>query len=181
MIRRTLRATLAATAFAIAGTAAAAPISLLVPVTYAEDSKVLNKTKDSCALEDKLAGAIGAEMHKAGGTAQTTTTPAGIVLRVTILGSRGIGGGGWTGSKTLSVNAALLKDGLSVRNRNFMRKSRGGLAGPFEGTCAILEGIAETLGQDIVAWSGAGTDANFDADADAAARRSAEAAASAAQ
>ena len=143
---------------------AAQPVSLLLPVSYDDNSNVLNKTKESCKLEDKLATDIGGEIARRAGRPGTATTTAGVVLRVSILGSRGIGGGGWTGSKTLTVKVDELMDGESVRTHSFTRKSRGGLAGPFEGTCAILEGISETLAKDVVDWAGIETNAAFDAD-----------------
>ena len=154
---------------------AAQPVSLLTPVTYEYDTSVLHKTKESCKLEDKLAGDLGGELQKRAGQPRTTSTTAGVVVRVTITGSGGIGGGGWTGSKSLTVRAEELKDGEVVRSRSFVRKSRGGFAGPFEGTCAILEGISETLAKDIVDWTGVETDAGFDADLAAHARARAEA------
>ena len=159
-----LRTLLLALALASSVARAAQPISLLLPVTYEFDTAVLHKTKEACKLEDKLASGIGGEIQKRAGRAGTVTTTDGVVVRVTIVGSGGIGGGGWTGSKSLTVRAEELKDGDVVRMRTFIRKSRGGLAGPFEGTCGILEGITETLSQDIVGWTGTETDAAFDAD-----------------
>jgi hypothetical protein len=62
----------------------------------------------------------------------------------------------------------------------FTRKSRGGFAGPFEGTCAILEGISETLAKDVVDWTGLQRDAKFDADLATHARAKAQSATEAA-
>ena len=149
----------------IAGVAhAAQPVSLLLPVTYESDTAVLHKTKESCQLEDKLARDIGGEFQRRAGEPRTVSSTAGVVVRVSIMGSKGIGGGGWTGSKSLTVKAEQLKDGDVVRTRGFTGRSRGGLAGPFEGTCAILEGISETLAKDIVDWTGTETNASFDND-----------------
>ena len=174
------RTVLVAAVLAASGAARAAgePVSLLLPVTYEFETSVLHKTKESCKLEDKLTSAIGAEFQKRAGRPGTTSSQEGVVLRVVIVGSGGIGGGGWTGSKSLTVRAEELRNGQLVRSRGFIRKSRGGFAGPFEGTCGILEGIAETLATDIVGWSGTQTDAAFDTDA---ATRSAAAAQDAAQ
>lgn len=175
-MKTSLRATLVATLLAAGVAHAAQPVSLLVPVTYEFDTSVLHKTKESCKLDDKLAGDIGGEFQKRAGQPRTTTTPAGVVVRVSIMGSGGIGGGGWTGSKSLTVKAEQLKDGEVVRMRTFVRKSRGGLAGPFEGTCGILEGISETLAKDVVDWTGIETDTAFEADAAARALAKAQAA-----
>ncbi len=159
------RTLLIAAALSVAGLAhAAQPVSLLLPVSYEYATSVLNKTKESCKLQDKLATDIGGEIQKRAGRPGTATAAEGVTLRVTILGSGGIGGGGWTGSKSLTVRVEELTDGEPVRSRSFIRKSRGGFAGPFEGTCAILEGISETLAKDIVDWSGTQTNAAFDND-----------------
>jgi hypothetical protein len=134
------RTLLIAAALSVAGLAhAAQPVSLLLPVSYEYATSVLNKTKESCKLQDKLATDIGGEIQKRAGRPGTATGSEGVTLRVTILGSGGIGGGGWTGSKSLTVRVEELTDGEPVRSRSFIRKSRGGFAGPFEGTCAILE------------------------------------------
>lgn len=171
-----LCAVLAAASLAAVSARAAQPVSLLLPVAYEYDTSVLHKTKEACKLEDKLASDLGGELQKRAGQPRTTSTTAGVVVRVVILGSGGIGGGGWTGSKSLTVKAEELKDGELVRSRSFVRKSRGGLAGPFEGTCGILEGISETLAKEIVDWTGIETDAAFEADAAARARAKAQAA-----
>ncbi len=161
--------------------AAGEPVSLLLPVAYEFDTSVLHKTKEACKLEDKLTSAIGAEFQKRAGRPGTTASQEGVVLRVVILGSGGIGGGGWTGSKSLTVRTEELRNGQLVRSRGFTRKSRGGFAGPFEGTCGILEGIAGTLATDIVGWSGTQTDAAFDTDVATRAAAAAQEAAQAAQ
>lgn len=177
------RTVLVATILASSAAARAAgePISLLLPVTYEFDTSVLHKTKESCRLEDKLTSTIGAEFQKRAGRPGTTASQDGVVLRVVIVGSGGIGGGGWTGSKSLTVRAEELRNGQLVRSRGFTRKGRGGFAGPFEGTCGILEGIAETLATDIVGWTGTQTDAAFDTDAATRAAAAAQDAAQAAQ
>jgi len=179
---RTLRlATLVAGLIATAAAHAAQPVTLLLPVTYETPSSVLNKTKETCNLEDKLGRDIGGEFQRRAGEARTTGSPAaGVVARVFIVGGRTVGGGGWTGSKSLTLKVEMLQDGEVVRSRGFSSKSRGGFAGPFEGTCAILEGISETLAKDVVDWTGLQTDAKFDADLAMHARAKAAAASEAA-
>lgn len=136
---------LLAAALAASGVARAAqPISLLTPVTYEYETSVLDKTTESCKLEDKLASGIGGEIQKRAGRPGTTASTAGVVVRVVITGS-------------------------------------GGFAGPFEGTCGILDGITETLATDIVGWTGTQTDAAFDTDVQARAAAAAQPAASDAQ
>ena len=177
---KTLRpATLVAGLIAITTQAQAAqPIWLLLPVTYEYESSVLHKAKESCKLDEKLGNDVAAELRKRAGEARTVSTAAtGVVLRVELVGGNVLGGGGWTGSKSLTLKVQQLQDGEVVRQRGFSRKGRGGLAGPFEGTCGILEGLAEDLAKDVVDWSGTETNAAFDADL--AARREAKAQAAA--
>ncbi len=177
-----LRKLLAAATLTIAaGALAGQPVSLLTPIAYEHSASVLNKTKESCKPEDKLTTSISGEIQKRAGRPGSTASTTGVVARVTIVGSGGIGGGGWTGSKSLTVRVDELKDGQPGRTRTFVRKSRGGLAGPFEGTCDILDGIAETLAKDIVDWTGTETDAAFDADVAARAAAAAQAAQAAEQ
>ena len=172
-------ATLVAGLAAIAVHAQAAqPISLLMPVTYETESSVLHKARESCKLDDKLGNGIAAELQKRAGQPRTVSEVAsGVVLRVQLVGGNVLGGGGWTGSKSLTLKVQQLQDGEVVRQRGFSRKGRGGLAGPFEGTCGILEGLADDLAKDVVDWSGTETNAAFDADL--AARREAKAQAAA--
>jgi hypothetical protein len=170
-------ATLVAGLIATAHAHAAQPVSLLLPVSYQADDSLLHKTKETCRIEDKLGADIGAEYQKRAGAPRTVATAAaGVVVRVSIAGGVNVGGGGWTGSKSLRLEVEELLDGEVVRQRGFTRKSRGGFAGPFEGTCAILEDISGTLAKDIVDWTGVETDARFDADVAAHAQAKAQAA-----
>jgi hypothetical protein len=160
---------------------AAQPISLLLPVTYEYETSVLHKAKESCKLDERLGNGIAAELQKRAGEPRTVSTAAtGVVLHVELVGGNVLGGGGWTGSKSLTLKVQELQDGEVVRQRGFSRKGRGGLAGPFEGTCGILEGLADDLAKDIVDWSGVKTDAKFDADLAAHREAKAQAAAEAA-
>ena len=178
MKTQTIRlAALVAALLAAAHAHAAQPVSLLLPVSYQTDDSLLHKTKETCKIEDKLGADIGAEYAKrAGGPRTTTTAATGVVVRVAIAGGVNVGGGGWTGSKSLRLQVEELLDGQVVRSRGFSRKSRGGFAGPFEGTCAILEEISGTLAKDIVDWTGTETNAAFDADVAARAQARAQAA-----
>ena len=162
-----LRTSLVAAALvATAAARAAQPVSLLVPVTYEYSTSVLHKTKETCKLESNLETGIGSEIEKRAGRPGTVSTTAGVVLRVTIVGSGGIGGGGWTGAKSLAVRVEELQDGQVVRMRTFANHGRNGLLGAFEGTCGILEGLSGKLSKDIVDWTGTQTDAAFDVDAE---------------
>lgn len=76
----------------------------------------------------------------------------GKVLKLTILSVQGIGGGGWTGSKGITVRADLVQDGRTIQTLTRKERSRGGLFGPVMGTCAILDEVSESLGQYFATW-----------------------------
>jgi hypothetical protein len=147
----------AALVAAAAGAHAGEPISLLVPVTYADYAGVLLKNRKVCALDEELAKDIGAEIEHRAQRPGTTQSAAGPVLKVAIVGSDGIGGGGWTGPKSLSVRAELVAGDTVLGTKTVTRRGRSGLAGAFEGTCGILRDLSADIARDIVAWSGTST------------------------
>jgi len=158
---------LAAGAIALALSAAALagqPVALLTPVEYEAHAAVLHKTKDACKLDEIVQAALVDEYKKRSGPPAVMSAMEGVVVHVTIVGSGGIGGGGWTGPKSLVVRAEELKDGQLVRSRGFRSSGRDGLLGAFEGTCTILEGLSRKVAKDLVAWTGVETDAAFDKD-----------------
>ena len=156
------RSLVAAALAACAAAQAGQPISLLTPVGYLDQSRLLHKTRVECTLEDKLSADISAEFQRRDNRPGTTTSMSGAVLRVSILASRGIGEGGWTGAKSLTVRAELMSDGTVLRSKQVTGKGRGGLTGAFKGTCEILDEVAEDLARQVVDWSGTTTDAAFD-------------------
>lgn len=76
----------------------------------------------------------------------------GRVLKLTILSVQGIGGGGWTGAKAMTVRADLLQDGEVVQTLVRREHSRGGALGIMRGTCSIVEVVAESLGRQFASW-----------------------------
>ena len=122
-------------------------VTLAAPVTYAAEASVVTKVRQECQLENRLATDINAALAN-------TTTPAGEALRVTILDVMGVGGGAWSGPKSISLRVELMKDGKVERSTRLTRTTGGGAFGGFKGTCAMLERDSATLGKDVARWAG---------------------------
>jgi len=60
--------------------------------------------------------------------------------------------GAWTGPKAMTVRADLFKNHKLIKSTVVQRHSMGGPLGGLRGTCAIMERIAVTLGEDISIW-----------------------------
>ena len=132
---------------AVSASAHADGVTLVAPVTYAVEASVVTKVRQECQLENRLAADINAALAN-------TTTPAGEALRVTILDVMGVGGGAWSGPKSISLRVELMKDGKVERSTRLTRTTGGGAFGGFKGTCAILERDSATLGKDVARWAG---------------------------
>jgi len=74
------------------------------------------------------------------------------VVTVTILSAQGVGGGGWSGGKTLTVRADITQAGELVASKIFITNSRGGIAGAVSGTCWIFERIARVTADRMARW-----------------------------
>ncbi len=131
---------------AVCASAHADGVSLLTPVTYANESSVVPKIREECKIEDRLAADVGSAL------AGTTTSTAGEVVRVSILDVMGVGGGAWSGPKAITIRVELLKNGKVERNTRLTRTTTGGAFGGFKSTCSILERDSAVLGKDVANW-----------------------------
>ena len=132
------------------------PLKVQVPAVYDSDAYVVPPVKNSCAVESIVGDNVFQKIAEKQPDAQQVQDPAkmatGKVLRLTIISVQGIGGGGWTGSKGITVRADLIQDGRLVQSTQRKERSRGGLLGPVLGTCAILQSVGEALGQHFATW-----------------------------
>lgn len=127
-----------------------------VPAAFAEQTPIEPRVKEECAVDSVLGNHVFQKIaDKYPGTLQVSD-PAkmekGRVLKLTILSVQGIGGGGWTGAKAVTVRADLLQDGEVVQTAVKREHSRGGMLGGMRGTCSILEIVAESLGRQFATW-----------------------------
>jgi len=137
---------------ACAAAHAADGAKLLIPVSYAAESSVVPKVREACKLEQRLAEDVGSQL------AGTTDSTQGDVVRVSIVDVMGVGGGGWTGPKAVSIRVDLLKDGQVARSTHLTRTTTGGAFGGFMGTCSMLERDTKVLGKDVASWVASGSD-----------------------
>jgi len=135
------------------------PTLLLTPVGYAPDASVPEKVKTECKLDDLLTMRVGERLRKKGsngsGTTTSIDTAAGTqVMKVQVTFVLGVGGGSFTGPKTVSLRADLLEQGLVRRSEKFSRTTHRG----FMGTCALIERCVNALAEDLQEWSDADID-----------------------
>jgi hypothetical protein len=133
---------------------------LLVQVPAVYDTNVVggHKIKAECGLENLLGNHVYERVsQKFPGSLQVKDSdPAGSdkVLRLTILSVHGVGGGSWSGPKSMTIRADLAQNGKVVQSTVKSRSSRGGPFGGFKGTCDIFERNVQTLAKDVALWLG---------------------------
>lgn len=121
-------------------------------VPFAEDSGVRENIKKECKLETRLPKAIKKEA-KRGVKIVLTDEPlenvTGKVLSLEFTDVFGLGGGGFSGSKSATVSGVLKDDGevigtVTARRRTLFRMKTG--------TCSLLERVVEKIGEDVADW-----------------------------
>ncbi|ARN19407.1 hypothetical protein [Piscinibacter gummiphilus] len=133
----------------------AAPVYLETPVTYAPNAGVVDKVKEECKIEDMFVREASPFFSKANGgeaTIAADADPKASRVRVQITHVLGVGGGAWSGPKSMSIEASLVENGKVTRTTKLTRSTTGGAFGGFKGTCTILERSAKALGKDVVGW-----------------------------
>jgi hypothetical protein len=127
-----------------------------VPAVFDGQASVEPAIRDECAADMILGNHVFQKVaDKFPDSLQVqdaTKMQKGKVLKLTILSIQGIGGGGWTGPKTMTVRADLLQDGEVVQTVVKREHSRGGVWGIMRGTCSIVEVVTESLGRQFAAW-----------------------------
>ncbi|MET0352024.1 MAG: hypothetical protein ABW067_19655 [Rhizobacter sp.] len=140
---------------ACATAATAAPVYLETPVTFAPGAGVVEKVREECKLEDMFVREASPFFAKANGgdaTIAADADPQASRVRVQITHVLGVGGGAWSGPKSMSIEASLVENGKVTRSTKLTRSTTGGAFGGFKGTCTILERSAKALGKDVVGW-----------------------------
>nr|WP_315233641.1 hypothetical protein [uncultured Albidiferax sp.] len=153
-----MKTILTAGLLAIASTAFAADKVLLeLPVTYTADASVVQPVREQCEIEDKLTRHVGAALatlNRSGSGTVASAAEAGdaSVLNVQISHILGVGGGGWSGPKAVTIHATLTEKDGTQRKTRINRWSMGGFWGPFKGTCSIIERCTVAIGKDLQRW-----------------------------
>ena len=129
----------------------AAPLALETPVTYAQGASVVETVRRECGVEGLLERDVNKALAKANGTAEAPADAPRIRLQINDV--FGVGGGAWSGPKSVSITASLVEGGKVTQTTQLRRTTTGGAFGGFKGTCAILERCTTALGTDVVRWA----------------------------
>ncbi len=131
-------------------------IAVVTPAILDPNAPISQAMKRECSLEANLGSQVFQKVsERFPGTEQIQNSsqagPEKIVLRVTILGALGMGGGGWSGPKAMNVRAEILRNAKVIEATTLNRQSRP-VWGSVSGTCPIMHRIAAALGQDVARW-----------------------------
>jgi hypothetical protein len=127
-------------------------IAFLTPVTYEAGAGVDPALKEDCDIPAAVQEDMRAAMvHQRVTGMETTTLEGGKTLKITIANVRGSDGGGWTGVKVLSLNAALFENGRELSHSHFTSETMS--PNPFKGACSTLRRVTEKLSRIIVKWA----------------------------
>lgn len=153
---------------ALTGAQAAERLLVQVPAMLDPGAPIARNVRSECNVEGLVGNQVFAQVAKRWPGTETVAPKAPVggakVLRVTLLSVMGTGGGAWSGAKSISVRADLQQNGKTLQTTVLNRQSGGGFWGGTMGTCAIMERIAVTLGNDVAGWmSGAVARAGVDA------------------
>jgi hypothetical protein len=135
------------------GAGAAEKLMIQTPAVYDNDARINNKIRTECAVENRLSQFM-AERASGKYDVVSVKTPdaSGKALTLTILNVGGVGGGGWSGPKSITLHGVLKDKGRVIGTFNARRGSSGGAFGAYKSTCGIIERCAEALAKDVSAW-----------------------------
>ena len=127
-----------------------------VPAVYDSAAPVTDSVRRECAIESVIGNHVFMQVSAAFPKSLQIQAPGKDdrekYLMLTVLAVQGVGGGAWSGGKSITIRADLLQEGKTVSTKVLSRGSRGGAFGGFSGTCQIMERIAGALGRDTAAW-----------------------------
>jgi len=128
----------------------------ITPAVFGPNVQVVDSVKRECELEEKVDEWVYESVSKKyPGTARARKSGDagnGKVLKLTITSVIGVGGGAYSGAKSMTVQAELIEGGKVVASTTKNRSSGGGAFGGMKGTCAIFGRVAKALGADVAAW-----------------------------
>jgi hypothetical protein len=127
-----------------------------VPAVYDAAAPVTDAVKRECAIESLIGNHVFMQVSASFPKSLQVQSPGKgdreKYLMLTVLAVQGVGGGAWSGGKSITLRADLLQEGKTVSTKVLSRGSRGGAFGGFSGTCQIMERIAGALGRDTAFW-----------------------------
>jgi hypothetical protein len=132
-------------------------IAVAVPAIVEPAGAIAENVRRECAVEGKIGEEVFRRVsERFPGTGKTPSSgpfpSSDTVVRVTIVGVVGAGGGAWSGAKAITIRADVMQDAKVVHSTVLTRHSSGGVFGGLTGTCQIMDRIAAALGRDVAAW-----------------------------
>jgi len=149
-----LRSAFAGGLFLFATTTQATGVLNIPTPTFSASSGANDNVKSECELPQKLStfikeNATGSfDEVKVGDAA----IGAGRTLKIEFTNVLGVGGGAWSGPKSVTIQGTLTEGDKVVGTFLGRRTSTGGAFGGFKGTCAIIGRCVKTLGSDVGKW-----------------------------
>ncbi|WOB09091.1 hypothetical protein [Piscinibacter gummiphilus] len=138
---------------ALAVGSAMAGVQIQSPVLFASEASFVDHVRKECGIDRVLSDYMLKEAQEKIADVKTATEVTRVAaepyVRITVTNVIGVGGGGWSGPKIMSIRADLLENGRIVASKSFRDSGRGG---PFSGTCRILTNLAENLANDMTDW-----------------------------
>ena len=127
-----------------------------MPAVYDANAPVVGAVRRECDIEAMIGNKVFKQVSTYFPRSLQIQTPSSgdneKYLMLTILEVRGVGGGSWSGSKSISIRADLLQNAKPIATTVLKRGSRGGALGGMKGTCSIMERVAVALGKDTLEW-----------------------------
>jgi hypothetical protein len=132
-------------------------VVVMVPAALDPNAPISDAARRECNVDTHVGTQVFQRVgEKYPGTEQVASAdglaPDKTFLKVTLMSVVGHGGGGWSGSKAISIRADVLRGTKVIATQRMNRQSGGGAFGGVMGTCAIFERIAGALGRDVAAW-----------------------------
>lgn len=127
-----------------------------VPAVLDPAAPIAPAVKSQCAVELLIGNHVYQQVSQriphAEQVADGSKAGSDKFLKLTILAVHGVGGGSWSGPKSMTIRADLMQRGRTLQSKVLQRHSGGGVFGGLTGTCPIMERIAVTLGKDVAGW-----------------------------
>jgi hypothetical protein len=124
-----------------------------VPAVLHPSAPIAQSVDRECDIETMVGSQVFRGVARtnrgAGQIKDAGNVPKAKVLKLTILSVHGVGGGAWTGAKSITTRVDLTQNGKTLRSAVFTEKGRGS---GLRGTCAILERVAFSIGRRVDKW-----------------------------
>jgi len=158
LARAAMAPALVASCMCPAAHAAEPPVNLVAitaPVELASFVASSNLAKE-CAIGQMIGDRVLEELKRSYPQVSAVATLPTLTgeqraLRLSVIDMFGLGGGGWSGAKSMTVRVEVVSPAGMVARHDFHRATKS-LMGMVSGTCLMMEKIATTIGVDIGKW-----------------------------